>query len=322
MRILITGVTGFAGSHLADALLSHADAEVFGTSLTAETPPYWNSLRNRVPLHIGDLLDPDFVKRSLHETQPDQIFHLAGYASAGQSFRDADAAWAGNVTVTQTLLESACSLRSRPRILHVSSGLIYASTDAANHPINEQSPLAPLSPYAKSKEAADRIAGAFARDRGLHIIRVRPFNHIGPRQSPQFAVASFAEQLAQIELGRRPPLLETGDLSAQRDLTDVRDMVQAYIALMQNGAAGEAYNAGSGVAVSMADVLEVLRAECAVPVKVVTAADRLRPVDAGALIADCTKLRAATGWTPRIPLRQSLVDTLNYWREVHRGMGA
>lgn len=316
MRILITGVTGFAGSHLAEALLADSDVELFGTSLSEANPPYWSSLEHSVRLHVGDLLDADFVRRLLQDSRPAQVYHLAGYASAGQSFREADAAWAGNVTVTQTLLESVLALGMRPRILHVSSGLIYDASGSEGRPIDERTPLAPLSPYAKSKEAADRLAGDFARDRGLDIVRVRPFNHIGPRQSPQFAVASFAQQLARIELGQAPARIETGDLSAQRDLTDVRDMVQAYVALMKSGVSGEAYNAGTGHAVAMAHVLGLLQVECSVPVEIITAADRLRPADAGALVADCAKLTATTGWMPQIPLEQSLRDTLNYWRTV------
>lgn len=318
MRILITGVTGFAGSHLAEALLADSEVELFGTSLSGINPPYWAFLEHRVRLHVGDLLDANFVWGLLQESQPVQIYHLAGYASAGQSFREADAAWAGNVTVTKTLLESVLKLGMQPRILHVSSGLIYDALGAEGRPIDETTPLAPLSPYAKSKAAADRLAEEFARNRQLDVIRVRPFNHIGPRQSPQFAVASFAQQLARIELGYAPPRIETGDLSSERDLTDVRDIVRAYVAMMQTGATGEAYNVGTGAAASMADVLEKLRGECSVPVEVITSADRLRPADARVLIADCSKLKAATGWTPQIPLEQSLRDTLAYWRTVER----
>src|SRR5262245_16349978 len=268
MRILITGVTGFVGSHLAEAI--RAGAELHGTSLTPGWAPDISHLSRRVALHVGELTDSSYVERVLRAIEPEQIYHLAGFASAGQSFQDSAAAWAGNLTVTQTLLNAVANTGRQPRILHVSSALIYAAPNPPNQPISEAAPLDPKSTYAKSKAAADRIEEQFARERGLDIVRVRPFNHIGPRQSPQFAAASFAQQLARIERGLAPPRIETGDLSTQRDLTDVRDIVRAYIALIKDGVRGEAYNAGSGTAVSMARVLDLLRAECPVPVEVVT----------------------------------------------------
>jgi len=315
MRILITGATGFVGGYLAEALLAQRpDAELHGTGLTDSWPSFAIHLSGQVTLHAGDLTDANHVESVLRAARPEQIYHLAGYASSGQSFREAEAAWAGNLTVTRMLLEAAAEQRQRPRILHVSTALIYASPDPADRPIDENAPLDCKSPYAESKEAADQLAGQFALESGLDIVRVRPFNHIGPRQSPQFAVASFAQQLARIELGLASPRIETGDLTARRDFTDVRDMVAAYVALMKHGVRGEVYNAGSGAAVSMAEVLDLLRGECPVPVEVVTASERLRPADVSVLVADFSKLRAATGWLPRIPLQQTLRDTLDFWR--------
>jgi GDP-4-dehydro-6-deoxy-D-mannose reductase len=312
MRILITGVTGFAGSYLAEALLADG-VELHGTSATADVV-LPQSLQDRIAIHVGDLTNAEHLSSLLHTVNPQQIYHLAGYAAAGQSFQEPEAAWLGNATLTERLFESVMKWGQSPRILHVSSALIYAPTDPPDRPLDESAPIDPKSPYAASKAAADRLAEDYARVRGLDIVRVRPFNHIGPRQSPQFAVGTFAQQLARIEAGKAPPRLETGDLTARRDLTDVRDMVRAYVALMKKGVRGEAYNVGSGSAVSMAHVLDLLRAECRIPVEVVTQASRLRSADVSVLVADSTKVRRATGWSPRIPLQQTLRDTLDYWR--------
>jgi GDP-4-dehydro-6-deoxy-D-mannose reductase len=312
MRILITGVTGFAGSYLAEALLADG-VELHGTSATADAA-LPSSLKDRVTIHVGDLTEPAHLSSLLHSTNPEQIYHLAGYASAGQSFQEPEAAWLGNATLSERLFEAVLNWGGAPRILHVSSALIYAPADPPDRPLNESAPIDPKSPYAASKAAADRMAEEFARNRGLDIVRVRPFNHIGPRQSPQFAVGTFAQQLARIEAGKAPPRLETGDLTARRDFTDVRDMVHAYIALMKDGVRGEAYNVGSGSAVSMTHVLDLMRAECRIPVEVVTQPSRLRSTDVSVLVADSTKVRRATGWSPRIPLERTLHDTLEYWR--------
>jgi len=316
MRILITGVTGFAGSYLAETLLADG-VELHGTSATADIslPP---SLKDRVTIHVGDLTNAEHLSSVLHASNPQQIYHLAGYASAGQSFQEPEAAWLGNLTLSERLYKAVLDWGGAPRILHVSSALIYAPTDPPDQALDESAAIDPKSPYAASKAAADRLAEELARDRGLDIVRARPFNHIGPRQSPQFAVGTFAQQLARIEAGLSPPRLETGDLTASRDFTDVRDMVRAYIALMKDGLRGEAYNVGTGLAVSMAHVLDLLRAECRIPVEVVTQASRLRSADVSVLVADSTKLHRATGWSPRISLQQTLRDTLDYWRGIER----
>jgi GDP-4-dehydro-6-deoxy-D-mannose reductase len=184
-----------------------------------------------------------------------------------------------------------------------------------DHPlVDEECPLRPVSPYAASKAAADLASFQYSKAPGLDIVRVRPFNHIGPRQSAEYAVANFARQIAAIEKGRQSPLVETGDLSPRRDLTDVRDMAQAYVLLMEKGRSGEAYNAGSGVACSMQEVLDRLVALAHVRVEVRQKAQKMRATDTSALLADCTKLRRETGWAPRFSLEQTLADTLAFWR--------
>lgn len=332
MRILVTGATGFVGGHLAELLSATGGAEVCGVARRGDWPPEVAHLADRVRLHAADLTDRSGVERVLRDVKPEQIYHLAGYAQTGQSFREPDAAWAGNLVATRTLFDAIASVtglseagsgsatpvteRKSPRILAITSGMIYGSNQRPNVPCDESAPLRPTSPYATSKAAADVLAYQVTRWPGLDVVRVRPFNQIGPRQSPQFAVASFARQLARIERGEQPPRLEVGDLTSARDFTDVRDMADAYRRVMESGVRGEAYNAASGIPVRIGDVLDELRAMCRCPVEVVTAADRLRPSDAAVLTGDSGKLRQVTGWRPKYTLQQTLRDTLDYWRGI------
>jgi GDP-4-dehydro-6-deoxy-D-mannose reductase len=319
MRILVTGVTGFAGGHLAEALLARNGVELFGTSRRAEWPPEWCHLAPRVRHRPCDLCDGASVETLLREAQPEQIYHLAGYADAGRSFRDVEGAWAGNLTATRSLYEALGRWGARPRILAVSSGLVYGEPESADQAYDERCLLRPVSPYAASKAAADLVGFQYAQAPGLAIVRVRPFNHIGPRQSPRYAVAHFAQQIAAIERGRRPPTLDTGNLSPQRDLTDVRNIIEAYLLLMQSGRVGEVYNVGSGTVHSMQAVLDRLLKLAQVRVEIRPHPELVRSAEVTAVRCDAAKLRRETGWTPRIPLDQTLRDTLEYWREQMSG---
>jgi GDP-4-dehydro-6-deoxy-D-mannose reductase len=314
MRILITGITGFVGGHLAEALLAAGPVELVGVSRHADWPAPWRHLTNRVPLRPCDLTDGPALEALLRDVQPEQVYHLAGYAHVGQSFREPDAAWAGNLTATRCLYDAVTRWGGRPRILYVGSGMIYGDADKAEQAQHEDTPLRPASPYAASKAAADLASYQYTRSPGLDIVRVRPFNHIGPRQSAQFAVASFARQVAAIEHGRQPPVLETGNLTPRRDLTDVRDVVAAYRLLMERGRTGEAYNVGSGTTHAMQDVLDRLRALSRVQIEVRQKAELVRATETKAVRADASRLRRETGWAPRYTLDQTLGDTLAYWR--------
>jgi GDP-4-dehydro-6-deoxy-D-mannose reductase len=317
MRILVTGITGFAGSFLAEALLPGRDVQLWGVHRPGKPLP--GSLpAGALTWAACDLADRAATIDLVRQAKPDQIYHLAGYASTGRSYREPDTAWEGNLTATRNLLAAVTAWGGQPRILHVSSGLVYGEPKEADQLVNEEALLRPASPYAASKAAADLAAYQASRTAGLPIIRVRPFNHIGPRQSPDFAVSHFAQQLAAIEAGRQAPLLETGDLRPRRDLTDVRDMVRAYQLLMDKGTPGAVYNAGSGQAWSMHEVLERLLALGRVRPEIRQKTQPERAREAAALRADCRKLRDATGWQPQHSLDQTLADTLNYWRAVTR----
>lgn len=313
MRVLITGVTGFVGGYLAEALLARGE-QVLGMARRPAWLPEWQHLDRAVDLHACDLLDRERLGALLTELQPEQIYHLAGYAHVGRSFQEPYAAWQGNLQATLHLFEAIRSGGSRPRVLLVSSGQVYGDPDSPDQLMDERCPLRPSSPYAVSKAAADLAGYQYARSWGLPIVRVRAFNHIGPKQSSQYAVASFAEQIASIAAGSRPPRMQTGDLSPRRDLTDVRDMVRAYLLLMEKGQPGDVYNAGSGVAPSMQEVLNRLLALAGIHVEVQQQAIEKRAADAGVLRADAGRLRREIGWQPAFSLDESLRDILDYWK--------
>jgi GDP-4-dehydro-6-deoxy-D-mannose reductase len=312
VRLLITGVGGFAGSHLAEALLSASpEAEVWGCDLTPQRRPY-----HPAALHLlgADLRDPVAVQAMVQACLPDRIYHLAGQAFAGDSWSSPWQTLETNLRGQVNLLEAVLAGPSRPRILVVSSSEVYGRAGGAGQPISETFPLCPDTPYGVSKAAQDLLAQQYYLSRHLAIVRVRPFNHIGPRQNRRFVAPAFASQVAAIEAGRQPPVVQVGNLSARRDMTDVRDMVQAYRLALELGQSGEVYNLGSGCSHSMQDLLTVLLSYSKVPIAVEADPARFRPVDLPDAVCDASKFRAATEWAPRIPFEQSLQELLEYER--------
>ncbi len=315
MRILITGVTGFAGGHLAEYLYHNSHGELHGLCRQPTWPESLAHLQDKVRLHPCDLTDARGIAGHIQKIVPAQIYHLAGYAHAGQSFRDADAAWNGNLLATRRLYDAVEATGTKCRIVFVGSGLVYGHPEPINHAHDENCPLLPTNPYATSKSAADLMSYQYTRFPGLDIVRARPFNHIGPRQSPQFAVAHFAKQIAAIERAEQAPVLETGNLSAMRDFTDVRDVVRAYVALMDRGQSGEAYNIASGVAHSMQTVVDRLLGLARCPITVSPQPRLMRAAEMATVRGDSTRLRQQTGWQPAHSFDQTLIDTLNAWRQ-------
>ncbi|MSR53479.1 MAG: NAD-dependent epimerase/dehydratase family protein [Gemmataceae bacterium] len=305
MKCLVTGATGFVGRHLSKALAA-AGHEVVGLARASGSQDGSVGF----PLYAVDLLDAAAVDLALLEVRPDWLFHLAGYANAGRSFCEPEAAWSGNLQATQSLYTAIERSGLRPRILFVSSGLVYGDAEPGTPAFDELAPLQPASPYAASKAATDLLSYQQTRSPGLDIVRVRPFNQIGPKQSAEYAAANFVRQIVAIERGKQESKLVTGDLSAARDLTDVRDMVQAYIRLLEVGKSGDVFNAGSGRTYVMRDVLNTLIAMCRVKMDVEERPDPTRAKDTAVTRADTTKLSAATGWTPAYSLEQSLRDML------------
>jgi GDP-4-dehydro-6-deoxy-D-mannose reductase len=313
-RCLITGARGFVGGHLATALIRDG-YEVVGLNRSGKWDGIHQDLASQVPLHHADLIDRSATEKVLAQVRPDWIFHLAGFANPGHSFRDPPAAWQGNLGATQALYEVILSLGMQPRILFVSSGLVYGDTGPGTSICSEETVLRPASPYAASKAAADLLSYQQTRNPGLDIVRVRPFNQIGPGQSADYAAANFARQIAGAESGKHPRLVETGDLGAHRDLTDVRDMVRAYIRLLQVGVKGEVYNAGSGTTICIRDLLHQLVALAKVPVEIREKLDPSRAGDTAVSRADVTQLKETTGWQPAYTLEQTLSEMLADWRQ-------
>jgi GDP-4-dehydro-6-deoxy-D-mannose reductase len=315
--VLVTGAAGFAGSHLLDALLARG-ATVEGWA-RPDTPPFFANTAAAVRWRNVELLDRGAVHRALGELRPSAIFHLAGAAHVGQSWQAVAFTLEVNVMGTENVLDADRVLGLGARILVTGSASVYQ--DSAE-PLSEDAHLAPASPYAVSKLAQEQLAVRAAHD-GQQVFIVRPFNHIGPRQSPSFATASFARQIARIERGSEQPLLRVGNLAPRRDLTDVRDTVQAYIAIVDRGTPGVVYNVCSGNAPRMQDVLDGLRQRAAVTVDVEIDPALYRPHDAPVVIGDHARLTRDTGWQPTVPLERTLDDLLAFWRDVvaHEDVG-
>jgi GDP-4-dehydro-6-deoxy-D-mannose reductase len=314
-KVLITGATGFAGGHLAEALCRRGDVEVFGLSRKNYWPEELRHLADKVKLISCDLRYPFRATAGIATCCPDQVYHLAGFASPAQSRNEPDEAWQANFHATRYLFDELRMFSPKVRVLHVSSGLIYGDAGDGT-PLSESHPFRPTTPYATSKAAADLLAYQYAHDSGqpLDVVIVRPFNHVGPRQSRRYALGNFASQIALIEAKKQAPVLDTGNLQSQRDLTDVRDMVQAYVALMERGRHGEAYNAGSGTLVSMQSVVDRLIAMSSIPIEVKQTSEASAGAGTIGPCANTDKLRRETGWAPTFTLEQTLADTLAYWR--------
>ena len=307
MRALITGVGGFAGSHLADYLVQHTDCRVWGISRDADmrwVPP-------QVEWTNGDLRDREAVVALLRALRPDVIFHLAAQAAVPQSWRDPWGTLEVNIHMQTNLLSAIVELGLPARILVVGSEQEYGAVQPEDLPIDEDTPFRPVSPYAVSKVAQDMLGLQYFLSHTVAAIRVRPFPHIGPRQRPEFVAADFARQIAEAEVGRREPLVYVGNLSAARDYTDVRDVVRAYWLLAEQGVAGEVYNIGSGVARTVKSLLDGLIAHSRVAIRVEVDPARFRPVDVPLTVADPSRLKAATGWQPQVPFEHTLRDILD-----------
>ncbi len=288
--------------------------ELHGLSRGSDWPAGCAHLAGQVRLHACDLCSPADVEALLRQVQPEQIYHLAGYANAGQSFREPDEAWAGNLTATRALYDGVVRWGGRSRILFVGSGLVYGDSSDPTRAQDEDSPLRPTTPYASSKAAADLVSYQYAVNPGLDIVRARPFNHIGARQAQHYAVPNWARQIVAIERGQAPAVLETGNLTPSRDLSDVRDVVAAYVLLMEHGRTGEAYNVASGQSWSMQEVLDRLLAAAKIRVEVRQRSDLVRSADLSVIRVDTGRLRRETGWKPRYTLEQTLTDILAFWR--------
>ncbi|MDH3405011.1 MAG: GDP-mannose 4,6-dehydratase [Acidobacteriota bacterium] len=315
MRALITGITGFAGSHLADYLLAEEpEVEIFGTYRWRSRTENVEHVLDRIQLVEANLRDYASILATLDEVRPDYVFHLAAQSFVPSSWRSPVDTLSTNIEGQTHLFEAVRALGIDPVIQIACSSEEYGLVLPGETPIKETNPLRPLSPYAVSKVTQDYLAYQYHRSYGLKAVRTRGFNHTGPRRGEPFVTSNFAAQLARIEAGQREPKIRVGNLDAVRDFTDVRDMVRGYWLAVTRATPGEVYNIASGVGISIRELLDRLIALCKVPVEIETDPERLRPSDVEVLIGDYSKFSAETGWQPRIPLDQTLADILDYWR--------
>ena len=316
MKALITGVSGFVGSHLAEYLLDAAGWEVAGTVFG----PYDNiaGLRGRLELYPAELSRLDVVTFILEQARPDVIFHLAAQPLVSASRSDPWGTLETNVRMQLNVLEGVAGVDRVCRVLVVGSSEEYGLVSPEQLPVDEDTPMRPLSAYAISKVAQDLLGQQYHLTHGLHVVRARPFNHIGPRQRLGFVASDFASQIAAAELGVQPPAIEVGNLAARRDFSDVRDVVRAYVLLITHGKAGQVYNVGSGESHAIQEVLDTLLSMSQASIQVRQDPSRMRVSDVPEIICDATRIQDQTGWQTTIPFERSLEDILEYWRENTR----
>jgi GDP-4-dehydro-6-deoxy-D-mannose reductase len=340
VRVLITGITGFAGSHLAEYILAeHPDVAIFGTYRWRSRMENLDTLmakgvldviegryssgagqadqahKGRVTLLHCELTDAGAVEKLIAATRPDRIFHLAAQSFVQSSFDEPSATMRINIESQLNILESIRRHDTKIRMHVAGSSEEYGLVYPDEVPMKETNPLRPLSPYAVSKVAQDKLAYQYFKSYGLHLVVTRGFNHTGPRRGTHFVTSTIARQIALIEAGQHEPVIYHGDLTSKRDWTDVRDMVRAYWLALERGEAGEVYNVGRGRTWAIGEMLSMLLAISTVKIRSQEDPARLRPSDVPILWADASKFQKATGWEPKIPFEQTLRDLLDYWRD-------
>jgi len=341
MRVLITGITGFAGSHLAEYILAeHPDVAVYGTYRWRSRMENLEDLvtkgvvdvvegrysptigqgdeahKGRVTLLHCDLNDAGGVEKLIATVRPERIFHLAAQSFVQSSFDEPAATMVNNITGELNIFEAMRRHDTRIRIQIAGSSEEYGLVHPDEVPMKETNPLRPLSPYAVSKVAQDKLAYQYFKSYGLQTVVTRGFNHAGPRRGHVFSTGTFARQIALIEAGRHEPVIYVGDLTSKRDFTDVRDIVRAYWLALEKAEAGEVYNVGRGRTWTMGEMLNILLSHSTVKIRTQEDPARLRPSDVPILWADATKFAKATGWEPKIPFEQTLRDELDHWRKL------
>jgi GDP-4-dehydro-6-deoxy-D-mannose reductase len=316
LRVLITGITGFAGSHLAEHILAdHPGVEVFGTMRWRSRTENIRGIESKIQLLECDLRDQSSVKAIMDRVRPERIFHLAAQSFVPSSWNAPAESLTTNIIGQLNVFEAVRATGIDPWIQIACSSEEYGLVLEDELPIRETNPLRPLSPYAVSKVGQDYLGYQYYKSFGMKVVRTRGFNHDGPRRGDVFVSSNFAKQLAAIEKKRKPPVIHVGNLEARRDFTDVRDIVRGYWLALDSGCEpGEAYNLSTGRDYSIQEVLDKLIEMSGLDVEVKEDPERLRPSDVPVLLGDSSKFRKATGWDPRIPYEQTLQDMLDYWR--------
>lgn len=316
MNVLITGISGFAGSFLAEHLASQEDYEISGTYISDTSLDNIASIGSRLDLRRVDLKDALKTENLIKEVNPDFVYHLAALTSPADSFNNPAEFINNNIEAEVNLLEGIRKAGILPKVLIASSAEVYGDVSQDDLPIDEDTQLRPTSPYAVSKVAQDFLGLQYFISYKIPIIRVRPFNHIGPRQAASFVVSSFSKKIVDIERGKENAM-KVGNLEAKRDFTDVRDVARAYSLLIEKGNGGDVYNVGSGKSYKISEILDKLLSFSKKDIKVEKDPQLLRPIDVPELVCDNTKIKEKTGWKPEIPIEKTLSDTLDYWRNLN-----
>jgi GDP-4-dehydro-6-deoxy-D-mannose reductase len=315
MNILVTGIDGFVGSHLTEALIDIPEAKVFGIIRDSVPSSLVEHLKSKIEFIKCDITDAVGFFKAIESSKPEKIFHLAGQAFVPQSIQDPLGTFRVNINGGINLLEAVRKQNLRCSILIVSSGEVYGNVSIDWLPIDELCPLNPGNPYAASKASIDLIGQQYRQNFGMDVVVARPFNHLGPRQSELFVGSAFAKQVAEIKLGKREPKIFVGNLEPKRDFTDVRDVVDAYIRLLRQPQSFGVFNICSGKPVRIKEILDMLCELGGVQVEIMTDPDRQRDNDAMNITGSADRLRDATRWKPKIALKDTLRDLLDYWEE-------
>jgi len=316
-KVLITGVNGFVGSHLAEYVIENNLGEVHGT-VRGKTPSYVNieKVRDKISIMSCDLVDAFSTDNVIKEVQPDIVFHVAAQAFVPASWKSPSETMNSNVLGSLNLFEAIRRNNIDPKIQIACSSEEYGLVLPNEVPIKETNPLRPLSPYGVSKVAMDLLGYQYFKSYGMKIVRTRAFNHSGPRRGQEYVDSNWARQVALIEKGKQKPELFVGSLTARRDFTHVRDIVRAYWIAATKATPGEVYNICTGKDYSMQQVLDMLLKLTNKKIKVTQDPERMRPSDVEILLGDCSKFKKETGWKPEISYEQTLKETLDYWREI------
>lgn len=313
-KAFITGISGFAGSYLASYLLEKG-FEVSGTYLFEDSLKLLPD-RDRLSLHKVNLLDEDRISDVLKIEKPGYIFHLAALTSPKKSFENPKDTFINNISAQLNLFQGVKKHSlEQAKILIISSAEVYGLVSRENLPIDEDTPLNPTNPYAVSKLTQDFLGLQYYLSNKLRVVRVRPFNHVGPRQAPTFVVSAFAKRIVEIEKGKQETM-KVGNLRSKRDFTDVRDMVKAYLLALEKGKEGEVYNIGSAKSYEISKILEIMKGLAKMEIKIEQDPALRMPADNPELVCDYSKFNKLTSWIPEIPIEQTIKDTLDYWRKI------
>lgn len=314
MRILITGIEGFCGTHLAGYCLSRGD-EVWGTVLAGGSAESLGHLTERLTLRVGSITDSEFVASILQEHRFDAICHLAAISFVPEAEANPKRTYDVNLMGGIHLLEAVRRIAPETKLLLVSSAEVYGRVGENDLPIREQCPLKPANIGAACKAALELASKPYSVSYGCHVVIARSFNHAGPGQGPQFVCSNFAEQIARIEAGQQPPVVKVGDLSAKRDFTDVRDIARGYRMLLEKGTSGEVYNLACGKSCQISWMLEYLVSLARIKVKVEVDPSRVRPIEVKEIVGSNEKIKKEIGWEHEIKFEKTLKDLLNWHRD-------